>query len=458
MKRLFTLILTLAVLLTALFPAAAYAAVPGGYTSKIDYDNTDPNRYMIEVDTKNQIITVYEAANGSYSKIVLQGLCTTGKAESPTSSGTFKMGHLKERFGYFVNFGQYAQYWSQVVRGIYIHSIMYDKKDLTTLSKSAYNGLGKALSHGCIRVLPEHAKWIFYNCPPGTTCVVTRKKAADKELVKALKAAKPSYNSLYSITDHKADPIVLAGVVAAKKAPLRTGSSSTNDRTIGSVYYGDQVKLLQISPEWCKIETAKGKQGYVRTQYLQFAPTGKTNTVVYSYLAEEDTALYQAPDVDASQLAAIPKGANVSVVGLRDRYWYTAMVNGKFGYVRAKYIKQVEGAAKVEVATPTPTPTPAPSPTPTPKPENTQKPTPAPSVTPQATPEATPAPQAAVSGTAKVRKGIVANVRSGPGMSYEVIGELKAGTAVKLVSVSGTWYQIDANGFTGYVSSVCLDR
>ena len=60
-KRLLALVLCLATAI-ALIPALpAEAAVLPGMTSKVDYDNTDPNRYTIEIDLVNQIITVYEA-------------------------------------------------------------------------------------------------------------------------------------------------------------------------------------------------------------------------------------------------------------------------------------------------------------------------------------------------------------------------------------------------------------
>ena len=137
----------------ALFPLAANAEVLSGWTSKVDYENTDPNRYSIEIDLKNQIITVYEGPIGG--PIVLQSLCTTGDAEHATNAGTYKLGDMKERFGYFVAFGQYAQYWTQVVRGIYIHSVMYNSKKLTSMSSGAYRKLGKNVSHGCVRVLPH---------------------------------------------------------------------------------------------------------------------------------------------------------------------------------------------------------------------------------------------------------------------------------------------------------------
>ena len=174
LKRTVALMLCILSVFT-LLPAFSSAQTLSGWNSKVDYDNTDPNKYSIEIDLVNQIITVYEGQIGG--RIVLQSLCTTGDAEHQTGAGTFKLGDMKERFGYFVAFGQYAQYWTQVVRGIYIHSVMYNSKKLTSMSRGAYRKLGQAVSHGCVRVLPPVAQFIYYNCPPGTTCVINRKKA-----------------------------------------------------------------------------------------------------------------------------------------------------------------------------------------------------------------------------------------------------------------------------------------
>ena len=46
-RRLLALALCLVTLLS-LTPSIANAAVLSGFTSKVDYDNTDPNRYSIE--------------------------------------------------------------------------------------------------------------------------------------------------------------------------------------------------------------------------------------------------------------------------------------------------------------------------------------------------------------------------------------------------------------------------
>ena len=88
LKRTVALMLCILSVFT-LLPAFSSAQTLSGWTSKVDYDNTDPNKYSIEIDLVNQIITVYEGQIGG--RIVLQSLCTTGDAEHQTGAGTFRL-------------------------------------------------------------------------------------------------------------------------------------------------------------------------------------------------------------------------------------------------------------------------------------------------------------------------------------------------------------------------------
>ena len=336
LKKGLSLMLALAFAL-ALIPAGAEATVLSGWASKVDYENTDPNKYAVEIDVTNQVITVYSGSIGG--AIVLQSLCTTGSDEHPTSRGTYKMGALKERFGYFVAYGQYAQYWSQVVRGIYIHSVMYNSKKVSSMSKSAYRDLGKNVSHGCVRVLPDVAQWIYYNCPPGTVCKVT-KKARDEELVKKLKAAIPSYDNYTQPKDSKVDPSEIPAVIRYDGTPIRTGSSSTNDKTIGYLASGTKIMLLQLAQDWCKVRTDAGQIGYVKSQYILAYPDSAVETA-QGYAASAKTYVYASAKTSAETLKRIPSGARLTLISRVSDGWWYGTYDGVTGYIRNKYVKTV---------------------------------------------------------------------------------------------------------------------
>ena len=332
-KRWIALILALACCF-ALLPAGALAQELSGWTSKVDYDNTDPSKYAVEIDLINQIITVYEGMVGG--PIVLQSLCTTGSAKFPTGVGTYKMGDLKERFGYFVAFGQYAQYWSQVVRGVYIHSVMYNSTKLTSMSKSAYRDLGKNVSHGCVRVLPEVAKWIYYNCPPGTVCKIV-KGVKNDELATSLKKKIPSYDKYMQLKDEKADPRLIPALIAYNNTPVRTGFSASKDTTVATLNAGDKVLLLQVGAEWCKVKTQKGTLGYVKSQYLIAGPDAKETTAI-RYAAKSRTYVYASMSTGSKQLVRVPAGAVVEVSYRAGESWWYGSYNGVAGYLRVKYV------------------------------------------------------------------------------------------------------------------------
>lgn len=152
-----------------------------------------PDTYLLEVDVVNQYITVYiKDKDGKYTIPYRFMICSTGTSSTPTPIGTFKMGGYKKRFGYFRKFDCYAQYWTNLVGGIYFHSIIFKTRSDRSPSVGSYRKLGRRASHGCIRLLVPDAKWIYENCAPGTTVIVTRSKDPDPFLRELLKPAPPS--------------------------------------------------------------------------------------------------------------------------------------------------------------------------------------------------------------------------------------------------------------------------
>lgn len=180
------------------FPKAPKEIAPSAYMSykQLVGDNGDysmphnvPSRdtYKILIDVTNQVMTVYNKKSG---EIVRQMLCTTGKKDTPTPRGIKKMGKGRARFGFFKDYDCYAQYCTQVVQGIYIHSVLYREKDAKTLIKSSYRNLGRPSSHGCIRLSVPDARWIFYNIAPQTECEIKAMKKNDA-LRRSLRLASP---------------------------------------------------------------------------------------------------------------------------------------------------------------------------------------------------------------------------------------------------------------------------
>lgn len=70
--------------------------------------------------------------------------------------------------GYYFDSGNSRCFYYTQFKGNYLfHSVLYHKNG--TLQDG---GVGIPLSHGCVRLEIENAKWIYYNIPAGTHVVV----------------------------------------------------------------------------------------------------------------------------------------------------------------------------------------------------------------------------------------------------------------------------------------------
>lgn len=62
-----------------------------------------------------------------------------------------------------------GQYATRITGPYLFHSVPYFEKDKTTLEYDEFNKLGTTASAGCIRLTVRDVKWIYDNCPIGTT-------------------------------------------------------------------------------------------------------------------------------------------------------------------------------------------------------------------------------------------------------------------------------------------------
>jgi hypothetical protein len=55
---------------------------------------------------------------------------------------------------------------------LWFHGPSFKEKDYNTLISDSYNGIGTAVSSGCLRTTCSAAAWIYYNCPLGTPVII----------------------------------------------------------------------------------------------------------------------------------------------------------------------------------------------------------------------------------------------------------------------------------------------
>ena len=138
-------------------PTAAMDIKARGYSSSTNY--------LILVDCSIHYVGIYERRNGTWAP-KFKWRCTNGKPSTPTVKGSFTTG---QKGYYFINKGTIKCYYYTQFCGNYLfHSILYSAQTNRVID----GRLGMALSHGCVRLATENAKWIYNNIPGGTRVIV----------------------------------------------------------------------------------------------------------------------------------------------------------------------------------------------------------------------------------------------------------------------------------------------
>lgn len=132
-------------------------------TSYINSKNIESaTGYFIWIDSKNQRVNIYNGYNHNWS-LIKSMICSSGKPSTPTIKGMFTVG---TKGSYFIaDSGARCKYYTQISGNYLFHSILYDNSGSSIID----GRLGMPLSHGCVRLSLENAKYIYYNIPTGTT-------------------------------------------------------------------------------------------------------------------------------------------------------------------------------------------------------------------------------------------------------------------------------------------------
>ena len=138
------------------------------YKNMTDFVNENkiksPTDYLLVTDVKNKYTYVFKKDDGNWVNLY-KWKSTVGKPSTPTITGVFFVNGRKPYFGT----DEYrVKYATRIKDGYYYHSILYD----STGSYIIDGRLGEALSHGCIRLDVNNAKWIYENIPDATTIVI----------------------------------------------------------------------------------------------------------------------------------------------------------------------------------------------------------------------------------------------------------------------------------------------
>ena len=157
--------------------ATGWVYVGGAYyylTSSGAWDpNADPmyrkaqgyssnTNWLILCDTTRNQVCIYWGSKGNW-KLQKNWTCTTGAWDTPTVLGQFTVGAK----GYVFGSGFSCYYYTQFCGNYLFHSVTYYQNTFNIMD----GRLGMNLSHGCVRLQIDNAKWIYDNIPSGTKVV-----------------------------------------------------------------------------------------------------------------------------------------------------------------------------------------------------------------------------------------------------------------------------------------------
>lgn len=147
------------------YVSGEYVAEAEGQTKRSDAP------YLFKVNrTQNIVIAYSKDANGDYTVPAKAMVCSVGM-DGKTPTGTFVTPGTKYEWR-LLSGNVYGQYATRINGPYLFHSVPYFTKDKGDLEYAEYNKLGSPASLGCIRLSVEDAKWVYENCPEGTTVVI----------------------------------------------------------------------------------------------------------------------------------------------------------------------------------------------------------------------------------------------------------------------------------------------
>ena len=124
---------------------------------------TSQTNYLLLVDTSGCRTAVYYRAYGTWTPI-REWICSPGAPATPTVKGQFTVTGK----GYSFGSGYTCYYYTQFYGDYLFHSIKYNQGTFVVQD----GRLGQQLSHGCVRLALENAKWIYDNIPYRTKVVI----------------------------------------------------------------------------------------------------------------------------------------------------------------------------------------------------------------------------------------------------------------------------------------------
>lgn len=231
---------------------------------------------------------------------------------------------------------------------------------------------------------------------------------------------KEGYVSGEYLTGTTATNVALGtGTVKCSSSVNFRSAPNTSSTSYGELKNGTKVNVVGVSSGWYKV-TYNGKTGYIHPDYITLASSSAGTAIAPSNTVTSTTGtagtvkcsssvnLRSAANTSSSILAELKNGTKITVVSTANG-WCKVTYSGKTGYIKQDYVSTTGSASN-----------------------NTS----------------------ASTGTAAVVKcSSTVNFRSAASTSSTILGELKNGTAITVLSTSNGWSKVSYAGKAGYISA-----
>ena len=285
---------------------------------------------------------------------------------------------------------------------------------------TSYSVTGTVNKGATVTILSSSNGWykISYN---GTTGYVS------SEYIRTSSGSDSSSNSGSNSNNSNNNSSNTSGIVTADILNIRSGAS-TSHSVIGTVTNNSKVEILSSENGWYKINY-NNIVGYVSSDYVNISDNSSNseNNNSNNNSNDNSTTVNNKGVVTADALN-VRSGAGTSYGVIAMLYqntsvdvlssingWYKISYNGVTGYVSCDYIKLSDSSGTI-------------------------------------TPPTNDIPSHTVEGKVAIVKADALNIRSGAGTSYSVIGTVRYGNKLPIISYTNGWYQVKAGNITGYVS------
>lgn len=220
-----------------------------------------------------------------------------------------------------------------------------------------------------------------------------------------------------------ADSVNKTGVVNTSTLNVRKGPG-TNNAILTKIHKNDKVIITESSKGWYKVKLSNGKTGWVSDDYIKVTTNNnstsngtsnssskKTGTVTTSILNVRKGA-----GTNHAKIGTLKSGNKVTIQETKNGWHKVKLSNGTVGWVSAEYIK-VSTSSNTS--------------------NNTSS-----------------SNQTNVSNKIGTVNTSSLNVRKGAGTNYSIVGSVKSGQKVGILSTSNGWYNVVLpSGSKGWVSS-----